>query len=681
VSCNRASRLNTSSAGQRRKEMQALSALESIGLCSFWWPGKRMRPVVMTAVIAIAVLAGRAPAWSSSLARVDARAEVTAALYASSATAAAAERQSDAKLRLQRVQIASLAVRVREGNATRIELVNAEEQLVAQLAAKDRAYAEEIAVYRGAVEDIAKTPEGAQALAQFNNGDEVGAIAILDRLRAARDAARDRGAKIASAAEGERIALLASEANGRGKLKSDAVVARFEEVTQLDPGLKSAWIRLAGLYLDVGRVKAAESALDQAGRPPIEDREAAAVSDLRGVVFERENDYTDAARAFGESIRARRHLVSLPGASPYQRLVLVDSLLRLSGVLYESNDSTKAMSLVDEAIGIARGVYADKPTNVLTLEEISRAIGSRGVILSSLGDLEGASKATEEALAIDRAVYKYDPESLNKSSVVASDINNAAMYQLARGHFQEALNTFAQSESLFQKTIDKDSKFQGPNRGIAYDNLSMGLIYQANGDLSKASSLYKDSATTFFKFVSTDSKNSFDQIRLAEALFCLSTIPNSGVTFSKLLPLVTQVERRGLADPEQREMIKVLHHLVEDKRGIVTDPIEWPGIFQQMGDAAASGGDRIVAAELYQVALHGARRMMAGNPQPALERVAALCLSRLAEMRGSGVSWSDAATQWEALKKEGRIDSADEAMLGQADHNAQVSATTAKTTP
>ena len=51
----------------------------------------------------------------------------------------------------------------------------------------------EIAVFRAAVEDIAKTPEGVAALARFNAGDEMGALAVLDDLRAARDAGARSG--------------------------------------------------------------------------------------------------------------------------------------------------------------------------------------------------------------------------------------------------------------------------------------------------------------------------------------------------------------------------------------------------------------------------------------------------------------------------------------------------------
>src|SRR5580704_15028324 len=100
-----------------------------------------------------------------------ARVSVAQALYAASATSAATERAADARFTEQRRQIESLrtqgeAARAR-GAAAAVELqamsgeVTAlQERYVTELAARDRAYAQEIAMFRTVVTDIASTPEG-----------------------------------------------------------------------------------------------------------------------------------------------------------------------------------------------------------------------------------------------------------------------------------------------------------------------------------------------------------------------------------------------------------------------------------------------------------------------------------------------------------------------------------------
>lgn len=144
---------------------------------------------------------------------------------------------------------------------------------MAELVARDRAYAEEIAVFRKAVEDIAATPQGAAALARFNAGDEIGALAVLNELRAARDKARQKRADIESAAEGRRIATLALGARTRGKQGTADVLARFEEVVQLDSGMPWDWVELGRLYQDAGRLADAERAARAAAKTAVNDRD------------------------------------------------------------------------------------------------------------------------------------------------------------------------------------------------------------------------------------------------------------------------------------------------------------------------------------------------------------------------------------------------------------------------
>ena len=69
-------------------------------------------------------------------------------------------------------------------------------------------------------------------------------------LRAARDVARQKRAYFESVAEGRRIATLAREARKRGKLNKAQVIARYEEVTRLDPAVHWDWIELGRIYPD-----------------------------------------------------------------------------------------------------------------------------------------------------------------------------------------------------------------------------------------------------------------------------------------------------------------------------------------------------------------------------------------------------------------------------------------------
>lgn len=152
----------------------------------------------------------------------SARASVAQAMYASTATAVAIERAGDARITEQRRQIEAMQARLQALGGTNAaleaEITAAQEHFVQELAARDRAYAQEIAVFRNALTNIASTPEGARALQRFNSGDEVGALAILDVLRAAHDRAREARSQAELETDNRRIALLNLEARARTRL-------------------------------------------------------------------------------------------------------------------------------------------------------------------------------------------------------------------------------------------------------------------------------------------------------------------------------------------------------------------------------------------------------------------------------------------------------------------------------
>ena len=270
----------------------------------------------------------RASAQGATSAQINARAEVAAVLYNASATQAAAERAADDTIRHQRIEIdslrSSLDASTGENTQLQLQLTKAEERFVATLAERDRAYAREIAVFRDAVEDIASTPEGAAALARFNAGDEVGALEILDDLVEARDAARQVAMDIESAADRRSNATLALEARTRGKVTTEEVIARFEEVTQLDPGVHWDWIELGRLYADAGDLNAARNAAGRSAETAEDRRDQAAALDALGNVQVAQGDLPGALASYQASKEIFEQLAERdPGNAGWQRDVSI----------------------------------------------------------------------------------------------------------------------------------------------------------------------------------------------------------------------------------------------------------------------------------------------------------------------------------------------------------------------
>jgi tetratricopeptide (TPR) repeat protein len=305
----------------------------------------------------LALAQGEAPRGAL---QVDARSEIAAALFAASATQAAAERAADAKLRAQAAEIARLR---REGSANRTQIAALEERYVADLAAKDRAYAQEIAVFRAAVTDIAATPEGIAALARFNAGDEIGALAVLDQLRAARDKARQVRANIESAAEGRRIATLALEAQGRGRLAAAAVIARYEEVTRLDPGVHWDWVDLGRLYVDAGNLPQARRAAERAAETAGDARDRSVAAGALGDVQVLQGDLRAALQSFEQIVAIIQRLAAAdPSSASLQRDVSV-SLERVGDVAIAQGDLAGARGRFEQSLAIFQRLAAADPSS------------------------------------------------------------------------------------------------------------------------------------------------------------------------------------------------------------------------------------------------------------------------------------------------------------------------------
>ncbi len=307
---------------------------------------------------------------TAAIAQVDVHAEVNAALYAASATLAAAERMTDAKLLAQREEIDALRAKVQAGERQLNDALSAAEaSYVAALTERDRTYAHEISVFRVAVENIAATPEGAAALARFNAGDEIGALAVLDDLRAARDAARKKRMDIESAAEGRNIATLALEARNKGKMTTTAqVIARFAEVTQFDPGVHWDWIELGRLYREAGSLPDALRAAQMAADTAADDRSQSVAFGELGNVQSAQGDLAAALTSFQAGLAIAEHLAQTdPGNAGWQRDLIV-SYVKLS-------ETTGDKTYVDKALHIVlamqqRNILA--PRDAWLIEELQR---------------------------------------------------------------------------------------------------------------------------------------------------------------------------------------------------------------------------------------------------------------------------------------------------------------------
>jgi len=395
---------------------------------------------------------------------VNARVEISAAVAGSSATLEAIERQANARDRARQAEIAALQTRLTEAEAQggaevarlQAELIAAREALVADLTARDPAYAEAIAFFRREVTDIAASPEGTAALALYNAGDRVGALAVLDRIAAAEIRANQlamesvaRAAQVQmnrqAAAILRRNATLAMDAwYDNRTFDTPAVIARYEAVVRLDPDSATDWQQLFSLYLDAGRSGAALTAVERS----LEINERLSAAD-------------PSSQFLAERVAS-----------------LFWTIDRYARAYLEGGDFELALSLYQLSLeGRERFAGGDPATlanardeNRNTLMAIQDTLTRQGNDLS-FRDLDGALLRYQRSLEINERLSATDPGSFYLADRMAYLLKKIGDVILRQGDLDGAL-------SQYQRSLDLSEwrSAASPASWFAASNVSVSLI-------------------------------------------------------------------------------------------------------------------------------------------------------------------------------------------------------------
>lgn len=441
----------------------------------------------MSLWLGLAAQGGAAETSTAPATEVDANAEVAAVLFAASATQAALAKSADAKLRAQQARIQELAASLAAGDRRhRAEMTAAQEAFIRDLAARDREYAAQIAVFRGTVTDIAATPEGARALERFNAGDELGALVILDRLRATNEQMRQARARLEDAAEGRRIAQLAFEARSRGKLTTQAVIPRFEGVVALDPGVSSDWTTLIELYRDAGQLELARKAVDGLAAAAQTDDERARASAERSEVLFQLGQVVESRAAGEEALAISRRLATAAPDDSLLAFSLARNLVSLGEVARRQGDIDTAHKVYREAVSISRGLIAKHPDIVLYRNKLGSDLLHLTDALTQLGDTPGARQALEENLSILRPLAAQNPDNIVYKRRIAVTLMWLSDALTSLGFFKE-------SHAAIDEIIDISTRLSAADptnlilkRDLAYGLSKLEYIQRVEGDFDES---------------------------------------------------------------------------------------------------------------------------------------------------------------------------------------------------
>jgi len=544
---------------------------------------------------------------------VDTQMEVTTALVQSSITIEAIKKADDARCRELVARIDALTAQVKVGKAQKADLVAAKEALISRIAEEDAGYKAEIDVFRGAVTDIASTPEGAAALARYNAGDEVGALAVLDKLRAAHDAARQERSRIESAVEGRRIAALAYDAWQRGQLQIGLVIERYKEVTTLDPDVEGAWLDLSNLFLATGDLHDAAAAAASATTAAKSDEGRARGLYYQGQILWRSGDRARALQTYAAQVALWRSLSAKQPADQGVQLQLA-RVLSQKGRGFQEMGQTANATLDDvEAIRVAARAGLLPPgrgpqwTGTLTVVFDTYA-KSRELV----GDFDLAWAVHETALALGCAGYDRNPNPGARAGI-GTALNILAQTDMMRGDLKAAAREYQASMDANAPLAASDPQSQPATRAIAYDIYNLGVIELTLGDFSSAKRDLERALSSFQRFVATDPSDYMDATSSVGAMMVLSVTPGSGRRLSDVAPFAAHLAKGHDLTPYERLIMSKLGEMTSDPS--IGPDNGWPFLLKVVADADVATGDTGSAAANLHDSLIAAQRLAARDPQ------------------------------------------------------------------
>lgn len=621
--------------------------------------------------------------------------------------------------RARRLEAAERALRTAQATSAnaQAELARLESEKKAlsdEIAAKDQAYAQEIAAYRELMTGVVASagPEKLTALERYATGDRIGAFPVLQQITEAENAARDRAAAAMDAARrkanADNMRALAAQALDmlqRGELTLDKVLPIWRQVVELDPDTAWGWVELGRLESRGGRIELAraayERALAKAGND--EDR-IAALSGLSDTQI-RVNDLAGAAFSIERSVVIAEARAKEAPDNTNLRLNLIVSLTRLSDIQMAQGRSAQARETIVRALFMAVDLYTAHPEDPITVRLVAFAainggeklqrIGEfgaaaqgyaaalkvyeevikdqmdqqdrsvlanlrirRGQLFLDQGDMPHAAEEFQKALVLAEALATSDPGDLGYRILLQDALNRVGDGAKERGDWAAARKAYERGIAVARQSaeISPGDREMQRNLAVAYDKL--GAVLLEEGDLDAAEAAFRSGQAIVAPNLQANPRELMPRADNSEFFWRLGQVARKrGDLAAAVTNMARSVDLLLSLNNDQPENRDYLNDIVENAR--------------DLGDAQAAAGDRSGAAVSYGRSLQAAS-YIAGREaaNPAAQRDLALTLFQMARDLGGDGAWAKAAAQYEKLAALGPLTAEDKANLERAKREA-----------
>jgi tetratricopeptide (TPR) repeat protein len=480
--------------------------------------------------------------------------------------------------------------------------VTAERQkLVDEIAARDRRFGADLEEYQNQIASIANSPDPRkrEALKRYAEGDRVEAFDDLVSIQDELDRANDK----ASAAGWSELGALALDLKDRGEKDTNAAIAIFEKAQKKDPEHAWGWVELGRLYREAGRLADARPAAEQALAQARDEWDRSVALDELGDVLVLLGDLLGARSRYESSLKIAEALAaSSPDSTEVKRDLSV-SQVKVGDALVSSWDLKGARARYESGLKIREALAASNPTSAEAQRDVSESLGRVGDVLEASGDLAGARARYESSVKIDEGLAASNPSSVEAQRDVSTSLLRLGDVLAESGDLPGAQSRIEAGLKTLESLAASNPGSAEAQRDVSAGLGKLGAVLLLSEDLPGARARYESS------------------LKIREAL--------------------------AASNPSSAEAQRDVSVSLSD-----------------LGDVLEASGDLAGARVRYESSLKINEGLAASNPESAeAQRDLIEDHTRLAELPGGEGHWKEALRIALALQSQGRLSPADEEML------------------
>jgi tetratricopeptide (TPR) repeat protein len=462
-----------------------------------------------------------------------------------------------------RLKAARAAAEAAQGDArqAREKLASARSdyaRLAAQIAQRDSTAQSDIESHHAEAQATAQqaSPDMAEALQRFADGDRVGAWPAIQSLAVAQQAAP--GATNASKAASMRmLADLRKEMRAHGEATTADVLALYDQAAASDPSNVMLDITRTELARDLGDLNRARAAAQQAVSVASTDGERGLALTFLGEQAASQHDAAAAHDAYTQALAIFQRLAASDSTPFIQNLL--GRVLREIGDLQEGQgDTAAAKASYTASLAIRERLASADPDDKLIQLSLSLDLQQLGDLDLKTGDIAGAKAAYERALAIRQALLQADPGNADQQFFVSGMLRRLGDLARKQGDLKTARQEFEQCMAIHQRLVAANPSSGLYQAGLALDYFNVADVAFEQGDRVTAKADYEQSLTLLRPLAAADPTDSELQQQLLLDMLRYARMPESTVTWDQVSDQYQAIKQAGRLAPADDIVPKIL---------------------------------------------------------------------------------------------------------------------------